>query len=227
VTHGAVQVIPALGIGRLTPLFDLVTEGMGLGRQFKRKVLDHVSLADDGSLLDLGCGTGTLAVMAKRRNPNFRVVGIDADDGILPIAQRKAAAYGVAVELVQTSAATLPFSDRSFSTVVSTLVFHHLPTAVKQQAIGEVHRVLVDGGTFLLADFGVADTVLLASFARLLTILRFPEGATFQDNVEGRILGFLIHAGFAVTEIAPRYRGIQFLLAVKEATPRGSSAQTA
>ncbi len=100
--------------------------------------------------------------------------------------------------------------------VVSTLIFHHLPTEVKHLALTEIHRVLAPKGRFLLADFGKPEGVYSRMFFGAVRALSLPELRTMRDNIEGRIPDFLRAAGFRVVIVAPRYRGVQFLLATKQ-----------
>ena len=51
------------------------------------------------------------------------------------------------------AAQDLPWPDRSFDVVASTLAAHHIPEAARQDALGEMYRVLRPGGALLVADF--------------------------------------------------------------------------
>jgi ubiquinone/menaquinone biosynthesis C-methylase UbiE len=144
--------LPALRFRALTPLFDLVARGTVRERTIKEELLDQANLGEGQRVLDLGAGTGTLAIMARRRAP-CEVVGIDADPQILEIARRKADAAGVEVRFDEGTATALPYEDASFDRVLSTLFFHHLTSADKGRALGEIARVLQPGGELHLADF--------------------------------------------------------------------------
>jgi len=80
----------------------------------------------------------------------------------------------------------------------------------------EIHRALKPGGRFLLADFGRPEGLLLKTFFALGVLLQSDEARYLQDNQAGRLPLFLEEAGFAVQELPPRYRGVQFLLATKQ-----------
>ena len=141
--------VPALGKDRLTPFFDFLIEVVGLGTSFKKKVLERTQLKNGERLLDVGCGTATLLIAAKSRYPDSQVIGIDADDRVLDIARKKIQDNNLEVEVVQARAEQLPFPSSSFDAVVSTLIFHHLPTEMKQLAMIEIYRVLRRDGRFL------------------------------------------------------------------------------
>lgn len=57
------HIVPALVFDFLTPLYDPIAEILGYGSTLKEKVIKLVDLKDGEDLLDVGCGTGSLAVM--------------------------------------------------------------------------------------------------------------------------------------------------------------------
>ena len=69
--------MPALRFHRLTPLFDLVAAVTVRDGELKRRVLACAALAPGEDVLDVGCGTGTLAVQAARAAPGVKVTGPD------------------------------------------------------------------------------------------------------------------------------------------------------
>jgi ubiquinone/menaquinone biosynthesis C-methylase UbiE len=175
-----------------------------------------VHLQNGERLLDVGCGTATLLIAAKSHNPDSQVFGIDADERVLDIARKKIQKSKVEVEVMHARAEDLPFESSSFDVVVSTLIFHHLPTEIKKLAMREIHRVLKQRGRFLLADIGRPEGILLRTFFALGEMVRSDEAKYLRDNKEGKLLLFLEEAGFEVTEVRPRYKGIPFLLATKK-----------
>jgi len=126
--------IPALGFHRLTPLFDVVAAVAVCDRVIKRRVLARAAIAGGEDVLDVGCGTGTLALAAARATPSVRVTGLDADASILARAAKKAAAAGLDIGLDQGMSTALPYPDASFDLVLSTLFFHHLRTTPSARA---------------------------------------------------------------------------------------------
>lgn len=203
--------VPALSFDRLTPLYDAFVRLVGFGPPFTERVLDAAAVRDGETILDVGAGTGSLLVLAKRRHPRSRAIGVDPDRRVLRIARAKLERSGVAAELLRAGAEAIPLPPSSVDVAVSGLVFHHLPIETKTAAIAEVSRVLRPGGRFLLADFGPPDTAFLRAAFALVRALRLPEAATLEDNVKGRLPGLHEAAGFRVREAAPRYRGVRFL----------------
>ncbi len=206
--------MPALTLGWLTPFYGFLAETFGYGSKFKELVLDRLSVKSPRRILDVGCGTGTLVILAKKKWSKADVAGIDIDAEILDIARKEALKEKVEVEFRRASAAKLPFAGGTFDVVVSTLMWHHMPREVKLQAMAEAHRVLKKEGKFLLADWTSAPSWLRWVF-RLLEPVAV-EARTVRDNLEGKLPEWLKEAGFSVKELKPKYRGVQFWLGTKQ-----------
>lgn len=145
--------IPALGNDLLTPLYDPLMWFMRESR-FKGDLIEQAQISDSSRILDVGCGTGTLAIMTKQLHTQAEVVGIDADSKILGIARAKAAKTGIKLTFDQGMADKLPYADSSFDRVLSSLFLHHLSTENKLRTLREVFRILPSGGRFDVVDFG-------------------------------------------------------------------------
>lgn len=126
--------------------------------EVKRRLLDNAGICPGMRVLDLGCGTGTLAAMAAQRGA--AVIGIDADPAMLRRAEPKIA--GLSVELIQalTTKVTLEqiggggAGDR----VLSSLFFHHLPMDAKIQTLQLARAWLRSGGAIHIADWSCPRT---------------------------------------------------------------------
>jgi len=150
--HGAGGVI--LHFGRV---YDLLVWVLLRGREeeFRERIIDLARLKPGESVLDVGCGTGTLAIAAKRRvGPTAAVAGIDASPGMIAQASRKARKAGLDIVFKIESVEALPFPDAQFDVVLSTLMLHHLPPKLRERGIREMRRVLKAGGRVLVVDFG-------------------------------------------------------------------------
>jgi len=184
---------PALAHHWLTRVYDPVVRVTSRETAFKARLLTQANLREASSLLDVGCGTGTFAIMAKRSNPGLRVVGIDADPAVLEIARRKAERAGAEIELVECSATSLPMPDRTFDRVASSLFFHHLDRATKVTVGREIERVLTIGGELHVADWGAASNPAMR--AAFLVVQALDGFETTRDNVQGRLPELLATAG--------------------------------
>jgi ubiquinone/menaquinone biosynthesis C-methylase UbiE len=184
------EYIPALRFHWLTPLYDAVLGGIFPEAEIKRQVAVRAARAER-RLLDLGCGTGTLAILLRQTQAGGLITGVDIDGAMLFQAQRKAQRSHTSLALVQGRVEVLPHADGSFDTVVSSLVLHHLNRPQKLAALREAHRVLRVGGELHIADFGPPDTFasrLVSHFTRL-----FEEVA---DNIDGLLPELMASAGF-------------------------------
>jgi len=137
--------------------YDLLITLLTLGREgaLREKMLDLAKVTPGESMLDVGCGTGTLAIAAKRRVGAGSVRGIDASAEMIARAREKASRANVDVAFEVASAEALPFSDRQFDVVASTVMLHHLRRAAREACVREIRRVLKTGGRLLVVDFGV------------------------------------------------------------------------
>jgi len=137
--------------------YDLLIRLFLLGREqiLREKTLDLAGLQPGDSVLDVGCGTGTLAIAAKRRvGPTGAVYGIDASPEMIARARKKARKTGVEVTFENAVVEKLPFADGTFDAVLSTMMLHHLGRKTRQQCACEMRRVLKLGGRVLAVDFG-------------------------------------------------------------------------
>lgn len=186
--------IPALGYRWLTGLYDPVVALTTRERRFKRGLLQQADFKAGDAVLDLGCGSGTLALMLLQATPGLQVSGVDGDPAMLAQARRKAQAAGLAPQFDESLVQRLPYADGRFDAVVSSLFFHHLDRATKLAALREALRVLRPGGALHVADWGRAANPLMRLAFHGIQLL---DGyTTTADNVAGRLPGFMHEAGF-------------------------------
>ena len=189
--------------------YDLMVWLLMLGREgaFREKVLRLARLEPGESVLDVGCGTGTLAIAAKRHVwPTGTVYGIDASPEMLARASNKARKAGVEVFFKNGLAQALPFPNAQFDAVLSSVMLHHLPRKARLECACEMRRVLKPRGRVLVVDFGGAGEEkkgFLAHFHR-------------HGYVKLRdIIGTLSEAGLNIAESgAVGLRDLHFVLAM-------------
>lgn len=211
--------VPALGFDWLTRLYDPLLALTLREGTLKSRLLDQAEIAPDHGVLDVGCGTGTLAILAKARQPRARLVGLDGDPAVLEIARKKIARAGVEVELREGLANAEPiFPPASFDRILTSLVLHHLTTDEKRQAFSAMYRWLRPGGELHVLDFGPQANWFFALLARGVGWL---DGVTrVRDNWDGRLPDLMREAGFARADEVGRaltpFGSVSFYKAVLE-----------
>src|SRR5262245_499132 len=141
----------------------------GRDRTFREKLVGLARLGSGESVLDIGCGTGSLAIVAKRQvGASGKVFGIDASPEMIARATATAAKASLDVSFKTAIAEALPFANAEFDAVLSTLMLHHLPRKVREQCAREIRRVLKPEGRVLVVDFARPQSkrTLLAHFHR-------------------------------------------------------------
>lgn len=141
--------------------YDLLAWLLLLGRErvFRDKIVRLARLQPGESVLDVGCGTGTLAIAAKQCvGPTGSVHGIDPSPEMIARAAKKARKAGVEAVFKNGIAEALPFPDAHFDVILSTLMLHHLPGEARLQCVREMQRVLKPGGRMLAVDFGGSES---------------------------------------------------------------------
>jgi len=137
--------------------YDAASWLLSFGRApaIRRMTLEMADVKPGESVLDVGCGTGSLALAAKAAvGPEGSVRGIDASPEMIEQARRKAAKAGAKADFRVALIEELPFGEGEFDLVLSSFMLHHLPDDVKRKGLAEVRRVLKPGGRFLAVDFG-------------------------------------------------------------------------
>jgi len=177
--------LPAVRFDFLTPVFDVFVRGTTRERTFKQRLLDQARLAAGLDVLDLGSGSGTLAVWAKQREPGLRIRGLDGDPAIIGQAVRKAERAGLEIAFDEGLSYELPYEDASFDRILSSLFFHHLVLSDKERTIAEVTRVLRPGGELHVADWGEARS--LPEKLGAVAIRKFDGDEPTRDNLAGRL----------------------------------------
>ena len=190
-------------------LYDLTVwlATLGRDRALRERLVDLGRLTPGEAILDVGCGTGTLAIAAKRRvGSTGEVHGVDASPEMIARARSKARGAGVEVAFQNAAAQALPFPSATFDVALSTLMLHHLSQSGRRQLAMELQRIVKPGGRVLVVDFA------RSTRQRRGPLRHFHHGHGAVD-LQG-ITALLAEPGFNVIESGPvGMKDLQFVLA--------------
>ncbi len=167
-------------------------------RQMSRQIIEgiagYVNLPEGGKGLDVGCGSGALAIACAKRNPKAQFVGIDRwgkeyASFSKTLCESNAKAEGVSnVRFKRGDAVKLDFSDETFDAVVSNYVYHNIPSNDRQKILLETLRTLKKGGTFAIHDiFSKAKYGDMQEFVKKLKDMGY-EKAELIDTTDGEFI---------------------------------------
>lgn len=137
-------------------LYDLLVKGILFGKEQKLResIVDLARIQPGEKVLDVGCGTGSLAITAKfKAGPSAEIYGIDAAPEMIERARKKATKAGVDIDFQAGLVEAIDYPDDTFDVVLNSFMVHHLPGDLKSKAFAEMYRVLKPGGRLLIVDF--------------------------------------------------------------------------
>ena len=166
-------------------------------RQMSRQIIEgvaaHVVLPAGGKCLDVGCGSGALAIAVAKRNPRASVVGIDRwgkeyASFSKSLCERNAQAEKATnTSFRQGDATHLEFPDETFDAVTSNYVYHNIP-GDRQRYLLETLRTLKMGGTFAIHDiFSPTKYGDMQAFIKKLKGMGY-QSAELIDTTDGRFM---------------------------------------
>jgi demethylmenaquinone methyltransferase/2-methoxy-6-polyprenyl-1,4-benzoquinol methylase/phosphoethanolamine N-methyltransferase len=190
--------------------YDAVSWLMSFGKApaIRKKTVALAQPAAGEKVLDVGCGTGTLAIALRAKvGPGGEVVGIDAAPEMIAVARDKAAKQGADIDFRAGLIEEIPFPDDSFDLVLSSFMLHHLPDDIKRKGLAEIHRVLKPGGRFLVVDMTVHGDSFVGHVMALF-------GHAERSNAS-ELRAMMDDAGFGEVEILKsRFKQLAFVRAL-------------
>jgi ubiquinone/menaquinone biosynthesis C-methylase UbiE len=137
--------------------YDLRLWLMTRGREgrFRRQLVELAGVRQGERVLDVGCGTGSLAIAASRAvGKSGSVIGVDPSPEFIVRAAAKARRARTEPTFQAGTAQNLPLEDNAFDVVMCTFVLHQLPPDSLHRAVAEMARVLETGARALIVDIG-------------------------------------------------------------------------
>ena len=164
-----------------------------MSRQIIQGVAFYVTVPDGGKILDVGCGSGALAIAVAKRNPNAEIIGIDRWGKEYASYNRQLCERNARAEKVnntrfqQGNAVKLDFADETFDAVTSNYVYHNIP-GDRQAYLLETLRVLKKGGAFALHDiFSKSKYGDMQAFVKKLKAMGYEE-VELIDTADGKFM---------------------------------------
>jgi len=130
--------------------YDLLNRMISLGRDqvWRRRVVEKAGLPPGGRLLDIGTGTGRIALSAVRQDPSLRIIAADYTISMMLIGRRSAGADRI--RWCTADALHLPFQRGMFDAVASGYLIRNVSDP--EQAFQEQIRVAKPGGRVVCLD---------------------------------------------------------------------------
>jgi len=197
--------------------YDRFTALLMMGRQ-KGIRISSINLAGiqmGDNVLEIGCGTGTLTILAKASaGPEGKVVGIDPLPQLIQGARKKAKKAKLDITFQAGLMEDIPFPDASFEVVLASFMIFHTDGAIRQKGFDEVHRVLKPGGKFLVVDTQIPSQGTKVTLADKLAI-RLAGSAMFDNSLES-LRPLLEASGFQSVQAGTmKYAIIGYMLSIK------------
>ena len=125
---------------------------MGIDIQWRKKVLKIVKKEQPKTILDIATGTGDLAILLSKTNPE-KIVGLDLSNGMLEVGRKKISEKKLdhLITMVQGDSENLPFENSSFDVITVSFGVRNFENL--NQGLSEILRVLKSSGTLVVLEF--------------------------------------------------------------------------
>ena len=203
-----------ISLGYLSKYYDLITPAHR--RRFRRNQIGFLNLREGERVLEVGCGTGVLSLLAKMIvGDGGAVEAIDIAPKMVARARQKAEKAGLRINFSVASIDELPYGDGIFDAVISSLMFHHLPLRIKERGLEEVYRVLKPGGRLLLCDFSSPRYLVFP-----IAFLMFIWISSTRYQLFGRLPALFEASSFRGAKLVKKGMFLDYYLLSKEGNSR-------
>jgi ubiquinone/menaquinone biosynthesis C-methylase UbiE len=184
---------------KMVPTYDSFMKRITIGREhtMREATVNLAGVKPGDSVLEIGCGTGTLTIAARRQaGSSGKVYGIDVIPGMIEASQNKAAQANLDVTFKVGSINDIPFSENQFDIVLCSFMIFHMSEGVRRTGFSEIYRVLKPNGRLLIVDSALPAQPIPRAIAKMLM------GGTPQHNLQ-ELIPLLNASGFSEVEYAP------------------------
>ena len=194
--------------------YDSYMKIMTLGRErtLRETTVRLAQVKPGDCVLEVGCGTGTLTLAAKRQaGPSGKAFGIDIIPGMIEVSQRKATQANEDVAFQLGSIDDIPFPANQFDVVLCSFMIFHMSEMTRRKGLAEIYRVLKPQGRLLVLDLALPSQPMSKAIAQRLF------GGMLQHDLR-ELLPLMEASGFSDVEIAPakfRVMGLSILAFVR------------
>lgn len=183
----------------------------GREAQIRSEAIERAGIRPGERVLEVGCGTGTLTLAAKRAaGPDGEVFGVDVAEDMLETARKKSRRASLPVTFERAGIEDLPFPAESFDVILSSLMLHHVQgDELKRRGLAEVYRVLKPGGRLLIVEFQPPAS------GHLKWLVRLGLGHSMSVDYRAQITQMLQETGFSLQPVAEGFRFFTYFKGVK------------
>ena len=192
------QFTPALGRHEFTGNYDRVVAVMTRERRWRQRMLDELVPVAGETIVDLGAGTGSFAVLVKDVCPDVRFIAVDPDPEVRAIAEAKPGADDVEFVTAFGDETIGCIDYGTVDKVTCSLVLHQCSLEAKTGILDNAFRMLRPGGRLLISDYGEQRTLLMQTLFRQIRMLDGFEST--RPNKDGKIPSMMEKAGFIQVE---------------------------
>ena len=192
---------PPLGFAALTPLYDRAIRLMTREAAWRTRLVERIAPRKGDFVLDVGSGTGSLAITLTAATPGCRVRGLDPDPAAVELARKKAALAGSSATFEQ-GILDIPRTQKEggVDTITCSLVLHQVPLAEKKRLLRAMLVRLRPGGQLFIADYGLQPNFIMRVAFRL-TVQMLDGKRDTQPNADGILPLLIEEAGFIGTTL--------------------------
>ena len=202
---------------KMVDSYDSYMKKATFGREqaLRQMTVELAGIQPGNSVLEVGCGTGTLTLAAKRAaGPSGKVFGIDIIPGMIEASKRKAAQANEEITFKLGGIDNIPFPENHFDVVMCSFMIFHMSAETRRKGIAEIQRVLKPGGRLLVLDLALPPQPFQRMIARKLL------GFSVEDDLRD-LIPLMEASGFSEMVYGPAKFHILGLSVI--ASLRGSS----